>query len=368
MVTESEYKKLMTLIREYTLIGYNCLMYDCRLLTKFLEFCRHENGRVLTEKLYKTSCFIIESKHPLEIYHALPILERVKFIDLMPIAPDPARVSLKLYGARCHVDKLVNLPHDPHQPVEDEALRKTIREYCYLDIKVTRTLYEKVKERIDMRQVLSREYQLALMNKSDAQIAETIVRHQCGTWDAPDIPRTVTYTPPKWMRFDDPVLKQILTFISSNTFRCDENGKVLRPAEFRKIVTIGTRQYQMGVGGLHSCEKSQGVMKGVNEELIDIDVASYYPSIILNGSLSPRGLGHDFLNIYRTITTRRLEAKKAKQKELSEGLKIVINGSFGKFSSKYSVMFDPQAFALRHRHRSVGLTHAHRETDDVGQM
>jgi hypothetical protein len=107
-------------------------------------------------------------------------------------------------------------------------------------------------------------------------------------------------------------------------------------------IKIGTAEYQMGIGGLHSCEKSQSIVVGPDEILSDWDVASYYPSIILKLHLSPKSMGNDFLRVYQSIVSRRLKAKKEGNKLVADTLKIVVNGSFGKLGSKYSALYAPE--------------------------
>jgi hypothetical protein len=81
-------------------------------------------------------------------------------------------------------------------------------------------------------------------------------------------------------------------------------------------IKLGGAEYNMGIGGLHSCEKSQ-LVRADGGILCELDVASYYPSIILQQKLSPKTMGKDFLELYQGIVTRRLEAK-AKVKEIKK--------------------------------------------------
>ncbi|MGP1666124.1 MAG: hypothetical protein ACTS5I_09500, partial [Rhodanobacter sp.] len=112
---------------------------------------------------------------------------------------------------------------------------------------------------------------------------------------------------------------------------------------------------QMGIGGLHSTEKSQSVVSDARHFLVDRDVASYYPAIILLLKLFPKHLGEAFLRVYQGIVTKRLKGKSL-TKELkklgdmdgsklwagiTQTLKIVINGSFGKLGSKWSKLYSP---------------------------
>src|SRR5690606_23683163 len=116
-------------------------------------------------------------------------------------------------------------------------------------------------------------------------------------------------------------------------------------------------KYRIGIGGLHSQESrvNHHSAEGVNT-LKDIDVKSYYPSLILTMGMVPEQLGPDFLKIYSLIYKRRLDAKyeAGKLEDLgllsdahdakteSDGLKIVLNGTFGKLFSKWSILFAPE--------------------------
>ena len=332
--------KLQKIISTHTLIGYNCLMYDCRILSYFLYGHTSTVIESTLERMYLLSKKIIESEN-YDVYRTFPIHQSIKYIDLMPIGPNQARIGLKLYGARIHVDNLVNLPYDPTVNLTRLQMQE-VQDYCYIDIDVTRHLYEKIKERIDVRLLLGKEYGLPLTNKSDAQIAEAVVRKECRVWNDPQIPKIVKYIAPKYLKFTKPELQKVLHDVTTSEYSCNDNGKVVAPAAMRRIISIMNGKYQLGIGGLHSCEKSISHISDEFWQLVDVDVASYYPSIILNERLHPKGLGSHFLAVYQTITNKRLEAKRDKKKGLNEGLKIVINGSFGKFSSKYSVLFDPE--------------------------
>jgi len=79
-----------------------------------------------------------------------------------------------------------------------------------------------------------------------------------------------------------------------------------------------------------------------NEHLIlDEDVVSYYPNIILQQGLYPETMGKAFLKVYGDIVKERIAAKAAGDKVKADSLKITVNGSFGKFGSKYSVLYSP---------------------------
>lgn len=98
----------------------------------------------------------------------------------------------------------------------------------------------------------------------------------------------------------------------------------------------------MGIGGLHSCEKSQSIRIEPGQFLTDLDVTSYYPQLILTNRLYPAHLGPKFLDVYRSIVNDRVTAKATGDKVTADALKIVVNSSFGKFGNKYSVLHSPK--------------------------
>ena len=61
----------------------------------------------------------------------------------------------------------------------------------------------------------------------------------------------------------------------------------------------------------------------------------------MNLGLFPPHLGPVFLQVYRGIVNRRIAAKKRKDKVMADSLKIVVNGSYGKLGSKYSILYAP---------------------------
>ena len=79
----------------------------------------------------------------------------------------------------------------------------------------------------------------------------------------------------------------------------------------RPVIIIGNGVYRIGIGGLHSQEQSQSywTIPGV-QTLRDIDVKSYYPSLIAHDGITPPQLP-DFASRVGTLMARRLAAKKA---------------------------------------------------------
>ncbi len=121
---------------------------------------------------------------------------------------------------------------------------------------------------------------------------------------------TFRYPIPDFMRFQTPELQAILDRLRTTDFTITSDGKVDMPKWLANTqVTIGNTTYQMGIGGLHSTEANRAVHSDGDFVLIDGDVKSQYPSIILMLGLYPLALGPEFLIAYREIYDERLAAK-----------------------------------------------------------
>jgi DNA polymerase elongation subunit (family B) len=80
-----------------------------------------------------------------------------------------------------------------------------------------------------------------------------------------------------------------------------------------------------------------------NEEygIEDIDATGFYPNLILTQELYPAHIGKTFLEVYKSIVDRRTAAKHSGNKVVADSLKIVANSTYGKFGSRWSVLYSP---------------------------
>jgi hypothetical protein len=80
--------------------------------------------------------------------------------------------------------------------------------------------------------------------------------------------------------------KELLEKISLVEFKGKKGDKIYSQ-DVPSSIVVNNTEYSIGVGGLHSVEKNRAIIAQDDEYLIDIDVVSYYPSIILNNEYSP---------------------------------------------------------------------------------
>lgn len=270
----------------------------------------------------------------------------VDHIDLIEVAPGQA--SLKSYGGRLHSQRLQDLPIEP-SAIIDDAQRLQLISYCGNDLQTTIDLYRKLQPQLALREEMGREWGMDLRSKSDAQIAEAVIRSEVEKRLGRRVFRpelspdyAFRYRAPHWVSFFAPGMLQVLDIIRNAVFTLEPDGSVMLPDVLKSMhIRIGHGLYRMGIGGLHSSEERVTHRADERYVILDRDVTSYYPSIVLTQGLYPPHMGEAFLEVYRDLVARRVAAKRDGNKVMNEALKVTINGSFGKFGSRWSTLYSP---------------------------
>lgn len=339
-------EEMAEVLKSHTLVTFNGTNFDLPMLA--MIYYRPECTPM---ELHLAAGEVVNGGlRPWQFYMAYDIprnaMSTVDHIDLMEVAP--MKAGLKLYAARIHSEKIKELPYDVGQILSDDEIENVV-EYCWNDVQLTIDLYSELEEQIKLREEMSVKYETDLRSKSDAQMAEAIIgaeiKRQTGkTPRRPTLDSSTSfrYNPPAFIDFKTDRLRSVLKRVCSADFTLSMAGEVVTPPQISHLtIDIGESTYKMGIGGLHSQESRKTHLSDDSYLVIDKDVTSYYPSIILNNSYYPLHIGPQFLDVYRAIVEKRVEAKRSGDKVTNASLKIVINGSFGKFGSKWSILYSP---------------------------
>lgn len=367
--TDFDADALMAILRANVIVTFNGLVYDLPITALALTGAD-------PARLKRATNEIIAGNHkPWEIERLLGVRSpRINHIDLME--PNPSiRMNLKMLNGRLHGRFVVDLPYDPDARLTPRQMNVTTL-YCGNDLDSNQVLYEAMREPLQLRVALGKRYGADFRSKSDSQIGETIVRRRLETLGGRRLDLqpdhnvgAFAYQPPDFLRFRTETMREVLERVCRAAFHVTGAGKVSKPPELEELmVSIGASRYSMGNGGLHSTEANRAIISSDRVRLIDVDVASQYPRIILNLGLYPKALGPAFLEVYRAIVEERLEAKRrlteiekvdlpaarstgaevtrleAEREScrvMAEGLKISVNGVYGKLSSPYSFLYAP---------------------------
>ena len=251
---ELDVRGIEVILSAATIVTFNGAGFDVPLLSMALggAGCRQ----------VKAACDAIIGQNirsfALEKRFNFKIRDDLDHIDLIEVAPGVS--SLKIYGGRLHCQKMQDLPIEPSASIQPNQ-RASLREYCANDLAVTALLYQKLRPQIALRVKMGALYGMDLRSKSDAQIAETVIKSEVEKngkpVTRPDIEAGTTYRykAPAFIAFIDPALRDLLLRIQSCDFTVSGSGKVDEPPWLKnKSVTLGQSSYRMGIGGLHSME------------------------------------------------------------------------------------------------------------------
>ncbi len=329
------------ILRSFELVSFNGIKYDMCLASMAVGGCD-------TDQLKEASdAIILYEQRPQDILKRNKVKAiKTNHIDLIEVAP--LRASLKIYGGRLHVPKMQDLPFHPNTELSYEQ-KLIVRHYCVNDLSSTGFLRHALSEELELRKTLSAEYMMDLRSRSDAQIAEHVIAEEVGGLNGQRAqPPTIAigteyrYDVPQFIKFQSDIMNWVLAKVRETRFIVSEDGAVGMPPELKSLeIKLASGVYRMGIGGLHSSEASKAHYADDHTILEDRDVTSYYPQIILNLGLFPTHLGPNFLRVYRGLVNRRITAKRAGQTVVANSLKIVVNGSYGKLGSQYSILYAP---------------------------
>lgn len=319
-----------------TFVSFNGIKFDIPIISAFMA--GHDQSTLKT-----ISNAIIEHElQPWEVERRFKVPKlSIDHIDLIEVAP--GFVGLKTYGARMHMPWLKDLPFPPDTSLVTEQLR-TLAYYCVNDLATTEELYKRLSFPLSLRHQMSEEYGIDLRSKSDAQMAETVFVERISLpRGKAKIPRSIKYTPPPFIKFKAPHLQEIVERMKEHTYTFAASGHVELPDFLSDTqITLNAGTYQLGIGGIHSThDKKVCHLATADYVITDIDAASFYPSIwVLWGEHSGE-FNASLTEEYSKIYYRRLEAKASGDKDTAEGLKIPLNGSFGKLLANHSPLYSP---------------------------
>lgn len=344
-VKQLDCEGIKKILRRCEIFTYNGLHYDIPILQYALQYdCTTEDLKELSNELIKTkiTAWKFQEKYELED------IKGITHVDIKPLCP--VGTSLKLCGARLHCKKLQELPY-PEETVLTDKQISNVDTYNDNDLDVTSLLKDNLTEEIELRRMLSKRYDIDLMSKSDAQIAEGIIKTEVFNRTDKYIKKQkdlhmikFLYQMPDFISFVNPKLNEVLDILKNNEFIAKPVVKGIKaPKEFEGCtVKIGNTTYQMGIGGLHSKEKLAYHLSDDEYDLWDWDVKSYYPEIMIQCGLYPKSVGRTFLPIFKEIKDERIKAKDSGDTVKANSLKITINGTFGKTGSPYSILYAPE--------------------------
>lgn len=327
------------------LVGFNCHNYDTPIA--LIAAAGHTS-----DDLWEATRLLIEyGQWPQQVFKEYGVKwAKVDAIDLIELTA--LRPSLKRIAASLHSPIMQDLPFPPGTRLTiDQAT--IIRWYnLKADLYNTTKLFEDCKEDLELRAELGEMFNIDVRSKSDAQISEAVIEHEVKKrlglrklekpkFTGERLP--FKFEMPPWLTCQSRTLWEVHELIRKAEFKIDMGGYVALPKELEKLeVKIANTVYKMGIGGLHSKDKRLVCRSNAQFVLKDRDVTSYYPRMIINSKRFPKACGQTFCPVYEGLTDMRVELKREGKTKKANGMKIVVNGGFGKTGNAYSILYGPE--------------------------
>lgn len=345
--------------------GYNSFHFDDQVMVYILVNRKellplaegdHVQRRDFTRKVNNFANRIINRDFDYKEERPYKYHKYFRSLDLMKI--NRLYKGLKQVAVNLKWPLILDLPIKPNTDVHYEDLEKLL-EYNINDVLITERLFEESKGEIQLRADVGQLYKVDLMNEDRSGMAnrllESFYEKETG------LPK---YTFKKYRTLRDDInLKACISGrVSFNRpelqyFLKGLQNTTLDPTrdKFSTRVRIGSTDYDIALGGIHSARKPEIFETTDNHIIKDCDVASYYPWLILTMGVVPQHLGPRFLKLYQRIVDERMATKKESKKFdkdtpqyqrlnlKQEALKIVVNSAYGKYGDENYWLYDPLA-------------------------
>lgn len=220
-------------------------------------------------------------------------------------------------------------------------------DYNINDIESTSELLNRCKKDVDLRIAIEDEYGVRVLSKDGVNIGMKILTQKylektgLTWWDIKDLRSPMSVIPLKdvilpFIKYDSPILQRVLD---------DMKNQIVSPGRkgYENKFVFNNLRYSVGVGGIHSVNSPEIIIPRDDEILIDIDVASLYPSMLIEYEFYPKHLGKEFLEVYKQIKDERIEAKHNGDKVKNETLKLALNGLSGNLQNEHNFCYSPFA-------------------------
>ena len=330
-------------------VGYNNIHYDNPIINYCIEFFSNSSYTYnkICESIFNLSCTITSDKDNLDKWKRWKYANNFLTLDLLTMYYSTAlRVSLKEMQVTMMYKNVQEFNCDWQAPLAEQEIDEMIA-YNINDVLSTTELLKRSEDMINLRIDIERTYNINCLSKDNVNmgmqiLAEEYMRKTGIPWSqlkdmrspADTIVLDKVILP--FIEFEMPILKELLSEMKSLIVSPGRKG-------YEKKFLIQNLTYSVGVGGIHSINTPELIIPNEDELLIDADVASLYPSMLLNFDCYPKHLGAIFKETYEDIRVRRLEAKKKKDKLTDITLKYALNGLSGNLQNEYSWCYDPYA-------------------------
>jgi hypothetical protein len=331
--------------------GYNNLHYDNPIINYIIEYedkLMQYNIPTICSSIFNLSKTITTSSEDnIDAWKHWKYQIWFDTFDILTMLySNKLRVGLKEIQVTMQYPNVQEFVCDWTKPLPLEDFESMIN-YNINDIESTSELLNRCKKDVDLRIAIEDEYGVRVLSKDGVNIGMKILTQKylekTGlTWqDIKDLRSPMSVIPLKdvilpFIKYDSPILQRVLD---------DMKNQIVSPGRkgYENKFVFNNLRYSVGVGGIHSVNSPEIIIPRDDEMLIDIDVASLYPSMLIEYEFYPKHLGKEFLEVYKQIKDERIEAKHNGDKVKNETLKLALNGLSGNLQNEHNFCYSPFA-------------------------
>ena len=346
---------------EHIMCGYNNHHYD-DIVINYMIFFRNTMKRFdylkICNSLYYLSKAIIES----EKTENIDKIKQYKYanyfysFDLMTMLYSAAKQkSLKEVEILLGMDNVQEFEAGFDQRLLDSEIDDMIK-YNENDVDATELLLNNVKDEVDLRLEVEKEWGFDALSMSNIRIGEEILLRQsnlkgAALEEAKSKIRRIAKIENKdiilpFIQYSNPKLKEVLLDVKNATcYPCKSDKK---QKNYEKKFVLSNTCYSIGEGGIHTINEPRIFKPTADQYIGHSDVTSMYPSLAIIYKWLPVHLGKDFWNVYESLYKERIIAKRNHDELKAKAFKFALNSPIGKMQNESSWAYDPlNAYKIR---------------------
>lgn len=315
------------------LVGYNCKDYDNYILKGVL--CGYEPSMIKRINDF----IILEGNKGWEF----PFNQRIKLPDTSDLMLDVRNISLKEIEGNLGLDIVEStIPFDIDRVLTNDELDELIY-YCWKDVDALIPLFEARKGYLEAKVFIGNKAGVTdrkSLYYTNAQLTALVLQAKRQEYnDEYDY----VYRKENDLRY---VPKDVIEFVEKYrrgeiVIKKDEglDEESLSKSKFKLDFFIGGTPHTLGLGGLHGAKPNYREESDSKRIIVNADVESYYPSMIIEYDYLSRNVPDK--QLFVDIRNERFEAKHSGNKKVSNALKLPLNTVFGAQLNQYNDLYDP---------------------------
>ena len=333
-------------------VSFNGLAFDSQITEHILrnqEQLLEQDGDVIARWIYRKAQETIERSNSGEFALFGQRDLSIRQIDVFKLNhwDNPAkRSSLKWIQYTMDWKNIIDMPIHHTTEIEESQIPEIIN-YCINDVKSTKQIMHLSKEQINLRKVLTDEYDIDLFSASEPRISKELFLHFLNKSTG------IKKWHLKQMRTerDQIIFKDIiLPYVEFKTATFQNLLKkfqdiVLYPGEtkggFKYSIKYKGVKTDYGLGGIHGARSSKVYNSTEDMIIMSSDVVSYYPNLAIRNGWAPAHLPkEEFCEQYEWFFEERKKIPKSDPKNYV--YKIILNSTYGLSNDANSFLYDPQ--------------------------